>query len=250
MKLRLLAMMLFGAGFIACSSSDEIDYVEYWTVNIEPEYVLGGDYWGGYTFCQPAMRATNDEGTFMGTFLMGQIKGFDYEEGYRYKLKIEAKDILASLEEKSIYLADVSRYDFKLKEVLKKEYVGIREEGRRDLEMDVQLVHIRSVNDNESWGYSVLSGTVVGTEETIFMNIFEIYGLDDPTLLFHGPEYAGSGSSYRVRMKVSITPSDTPVYDVVCRRIRLQEIVSKQEVENDSIIYMNRDEAERIFYGQ
>ena len=250
MKLRLLAMMLFGAGFIACSSSDEIDYVEYWTVNIEPEYVLGGDYWGGYTFCQPAMRATNDEGTFMGTFLMGQIKGFDYEEGYRYKLKIEAKDILASLEDKSIYLADVSRYDFKLKEVLKKEYVGIREEGRRDLEMDVQLVHIRSVNDNESWGYSVLSGTVVGTEETIFMNIFEIYGLDDPTLLFHGPEYAGSGSSYRVRMKVSITPSDTPVYDVVCRRIRLQEIVSKEEVESDSIIYMNRDEAERIFYGQ
>ena len=250
MKLRLLAMMLFGAGFIACSSSDEIDYVEYWTVNIEPEYVLGGDYWGGYTFCQPAMRATNDEGTFMGTFLMGQIKGFDYEEGYRYKLKIEAKDILASLEDKSIYLADVSRYDFKLKEVLKKEYVGIREEGRRDLEMDVQLVHIRSVNDNESWGYSVLSGTVVGTEETIFMNIFEIYGLDDPTLLFHGPEYAGSGSSYRVRMKVSVTPSDTPVYGTVCRRIRLQEIVSKQEVENDSIIYMNRDEAERIFYGQ
>ena len=116
--------------------------------------------------------------------------------------------------------------------------------------MDVQLVHIRSVNDNESWGYSVLSGTVVGTEETIFMNIFEIYGLDDPTLLFHGPEYAGSGSSYRVRMKVSITPSDTPVYDVVCRRIRLQEIVSKEEVESDSIIYMNRDEAERIFYGQ
>ena len=250
MKLRLLAMMLFGAGFIACSSSDEIDYVEYWTVNIEPEYVLGGDYWGGYTFCQPAMRATNDEGTFMGTFLMGQIRGFDYEEGYRYKLKIEAKDILASLEDKSIYLADVSRYDFKLKEVLKKEYVGIRKEGRRDLEMDVQLVHIRSVNDNESWGYSVLSGTVVGTEETIFMNIFEIYGLDNPTLLFHGPEYAGSGSSYRVRMKVSITPSDTPVYDVVCRRIRLQEIVSKEEVESDSIIYMNRDDAERIFYGQ
>ena len=249
MKLRLLAMMLLGAGVMACSN-DENDYVEYWTVNIEPEYVLGGDYWGGYTFCQPAMRATNDEGTFMGTFLMGQIKGFDYEEGYRYKLKIEAKDILASLEDKSIYLADVSRYDFKLKEVLKKEYVGIREEGRRDLEMDVQLVHIRSVNDNESWGYSVLSGTVVGTEETIFMNIFEIYGLDDPTLLFHGPEYAGSGSSYRVRMKVSITPSDTPVYDVVCRRIRLQEIVSKEEVESDSIIYMNRDEAERIFYGQ
>ena len=249
MKLRLLAMMLLGAGFMACSS-DENDYVEYWTVNIEPEYVLGGDYWGGYTFCQPSMRATNDDGTFYGSFLMGQIKGFDYEEGYRYKLKIEAKDILASLEDTGIYFADIARYDFTLKEVLKKEYVGIREEGRRDLEMDVQLVHIRSVNDNESWGYSVLSGTVVGTEETIFMNIFEIYGLDNPTLLFHGPEYAGSGSSYRVRMKVSVTPSDTPVYGTVCRRIRLQEIVSKQEVENDSIIYMNRDEAEHIFFGQ
>ena len=249
MKLRLLAMMLLGAGFMACSS-DENDYVEYWTVNIEPEYVLGVDYWGGYTFYQPAMRATNDEGTFMGSFLMGQIKGFDYEEGYRYKLKIEAKDILASLEDKGIYFADIARYDFTLKEVLKKEYVGIREEGRRDLEMDVQLVHIRSVNDLDSWGYDLLSGTVVGTEETIFMNIFEIYGLDDPTLLFHGPEYAGLGSSYRVRMKVSITPSDSPVYYDVYRRIRLQEIVSKEEVESDSIIYMNRDEAEHIIFGQ
>ncbi len=49
-------------------------------------------------------------------------------------------------------------------------------------------------------------------------------------------------------MKVSITPSDKPVYGNIYRRIRLQEIVSKEKVENINIIYMDRDEAERILF--
>jgi len=249
MKAKMSVLLFLVAVLLACSS-DEEDYTEEWTVNIEPEYVLGGDYWGGYTAIFPVLEATDNAGNRMGTFMMDQIKGFDFEEGYRYKLKIEAKDRLALQEEKGIYYTDVSRYEFTLKEVLGKEYVGIRQEGKRDIEMDVQLVHIRSTNDLDSWGYSLLRGTVVGTEENVFMPVFEIYGLDNPSSLFHGPEYAGAGNNYRVRMKVSITPSDSPVYDNIYRRIRLQEIISKESVKDEVIIYMERDEAERIFYGQ
>ena len=179
---------------------------------------------------------------------MGQIKGFDFEEGYRYTLKIEAEDVLASYEAQGIYLADASRYEFTLKEIVSKEYVGIREEGRRDLEMDVQLAHVRSVNDYDSWEYVLLCGTVVGTDEKIYMSPYEIYGTQDPWLFSETTE-DGTVIDYRVRMKVSITPSDRPVYGDKCRRIRLQEIVGKEKVEGDNIIYMDRDEAERILFG-
>ena len=257
---KLFAILMLAA-LTACSADDAVydgdghgtvrtgKYTEVWTVMIEPEYVLGGDFWGGYTSIYPVMEATDGAGNRTATFMMDQINGFEFEEGYRYRLQIEAEDVLAPLVEQGIYLADASRYNFTLLEVLSKEYVGIREEGRRDLEMDVQMVHVRSTNDFYSWQYSLLRGTVVGSEETIYMAPYEIYGLDTPRIY---QEYMDDGTvnDYRVRMKVSITPSDQSVYGNIQRRIRLQEVVSKEKVESDNIIYMNRDEAEQIVYGK
>lgn len=264
MKAKIVTMLLLSAGLLvvltACSTDDAVydgqgqgkvrtgKYTEVWTVVIEPEYVLGGDFWGGYTSIFPVMEATDDAGNRTATFMMNQIKGFDFEEGYRYKLQIEAEDVLASQEEKGIYIADASRYEFTLQRVLNKEYVGIRQEGKRDLEMDVRMVRVCSENDYDSWQYMLLCGTVVGSDETILMAVHEIYGLDN-SWIYQEYTVDGTVKDYRVRMKVSITPSDKPVYGQIKRRIRLQEIVSKERVEGDSVIYMNRDEAGQMVYG-
>jgi hypothetical protein len=265
MKVKFLLMMLLVvAGLSACSSDDGVEttgtrvggeiqkvrtgeYTELWTVTIEPEYVLNGDFWGGYTPILPAMEAVDGQGNRTATFLMGEIKDFDFEEGYRYTLQVEAEDVLSPLQAQGIYLADASRYEFTLKEVIDKEYVGIREDGRRDVEMDVQLARVRSVNAIDSWEYVLLCGTVVGTGEKIYMSPLEIFGLPNHWIFQEASE-DGSTTDYSVRMKVSITPSDKPVYGDIYRRIRLQEIVSKEKVENINIIYMDRDEAERILF--
>ena len=248
MKLKILATILFAAGLTACSSDDD-DYTELWTVNIEPEFVLGTDYWGGYTSVHPVMEATDDAGNRTGTYMMGQIKGFEFEEGYRYKLLIEADDLLKRYEEKGVYVVDGSRYKFTLKKVLSKEYVGIREEGRRDVEMDVQQVRVRSTNETDSWEYGLCVGQVVGTDEIISMAPFEIAGLREPWI-FEDWQEDGTVVAYKIRMKVSITPTDKPLLgNGFRRRIRLQEIVGKEKMENEGIIYMERDEAERYYMG-
>ncbi len=267
MKVKYLMVILLAAGLLAgCSDDEAVDlgggkvrtgkYTEVWTVNIEPEYVLGADWWGGYSTVHPVMEATDEAGNRTATFGMHQIEGFDFEEGYRYQLKIEAKDVLTPLEKQGIYVADASQYEFTLKEIVSKEYVGIREEGRRDLEMDVQLSRVRSTQEEDSWEYGCLVGTVVGTDEIpmlpyeILMLPYEIFaenGNWKPWLLSEVGE-DGVENYYRMRIKVSITPSDTPVYRNLYRRIRLQEIVSVVEpVDNDSIIYMDRDEIEDLF---
>ena len=247
----LCAAMMLAMGMLASCDKDDAkgDYTEVWTVNIEPEFVLSGDFWGGFTPVYPAMKAIDDEGNHIGTFTMGQIKGFDFEEGYRYKLEIQAKDIVkAALEEDGVYFVDAPRYEFSLLKVLSKEYVGIRQEGRRDLEMDVQFVRVRSTNEIDSWEYRLLLGTVVGTDETILMHSFEIAGLDEYWIF---QEFLDNGTvnDYRVRMKVSITPSDEIIYGNLKRRIRLQEIVNKERIDKDSIIYMDREEIEQFLYG-
>lgn len=248
MNTKMLLLLCLIAGLTACSSDDD-DYTELWTVNIEPEFVLDGDYWGGYTYIHPVMEATDDAGNRTGTYSFGQIEGFDFEEGYRYKLQIEAEDVLKPYEDKHIYIADASRYKFTLKKVLSKEYVGIREEGRRDLEMDVQTMRIRSTYEADSWEYSLLVGHVVGTDEFIPMGRAEIKGLDNHWELFKEWQDDGTVTGYyKVRMRVSITPSDKPVYRDVYRRIRLQEIVSREEIENDSIIYKDKNEIENLLY--
>ena len=243
-------MLLLAMGMLAgCNKDDAGNYTEVWTVNIEPEFVLNGNSWGGYTPVYPAMKALDDEGNRIGTFMMDEIKGFDFEEGYRYKLQIEAKDVVkAALEEDGVYFVDAPRYQFSLLKVLNKEYVGIRQEGRRDLEMDVQLVRVRSTNEIDSWEYGLLLGKVVGTDETILMHTFEIAGLDEYWIF---QEFLDDGkvNDYQVRMKVSITPSDDIVYGNLKRRIRLQEIVNKERIDNDSIIYMDREEVEQFLYG-
>lgn len=246
-----LAMLMLAA-VTACSSDDDAvgKYTETWTVNIEPEFVLNGNFWGGYTSIWPVMEATDNAGNRTATYMMDEIKGFEFEEGYRYKLQIEAQDVLAPLEEQGIYWADASRYEFRLLKVLSKEYVGIREEGRRDVEMDVEWSRVRSKDEADSWQYALLVGTVVGTGETIYMAPFEIAGLNDSK---GASEFVESDCDpivkYRVRMKVSITPSDRPVYGSIQRRIRLQEIVSKEIMDDEGIIYMERDEVERLLFG-
>jgi hypothetical protein len=141
------------------------------------------------------------------------------------------------------YLADASQYEFYLNKIISKEYVGIRQEGRRDVEMDVEEVRVRSTNDYDSWEYMALLGKVIGTDETFLLHPFEIYGLTyvDFQMLMDRDERGSI--PVRVRMKVSITPSEKPIYPNINQRIRLIEVLGKQQLECDSIIYRDKYEA-------
>ena len=234
MKEKLFAAMLMVAVLTACSN-DEDSYTEYWNVTIEPEYVLSGSGWGAYTPVFPHMEARDENGKLIGHFGMDEIKGFTYEEGYRYQLRLKVTD---SFKKTGQYIADASQYDFKLAGIISKEYVGIREEGRREVEMDVELARIRSTHPEDSWEYTRLIGKVVGSDEIVEMLSSEIFGFSyDEFFKFQEQDGQGNIIPYRIRMKVSITPSDEPVFRNVNRRIRLIEVVGREPVEQEVIIY-------------
>ena len=54
MKLKTITMLLLAMGMLASCDKDDVkgDYTEVWTVNIEPEFVLSGD------FCRTKRRST------------------------------------------------------------------------------------------------------------------------------------------------------------------------------------------------
>ena len=177
MKRTIKTLGLFLSAFFlltGCSSDDEENYTEVWTMYIEPEYVIGSSYWGAEAPLQLQMEATNDNGERIGRFYPGEIQGFEYEEGYRYKVEVYATDRFAKSGQ---IIIDASRYSFVLKNVLSKEYVGYRQEGRREVTMDLRMV--KFYNSPYSTGYHhFLSGTTTDGSETINFSELEIIGLN------------------------------------------------------------------------
>ena len=111
MKQKFLIILMMAVGLVACALDDEAGTkwepkTETWTVTIEPEYVMGHSWWGAYSGIGVQMVGANEEGKRVGAFYLGEIKGFTFEEGYRYKLRIEATTT-------DPRIADASAYDFK-----------------------------------------------------------------------------------------------------------------------------------------
>ena len=90
-QLRILIMLLavMTTGLMACHSDDEADGSEYWTVTLDREYF----------------------------FHVGEIEGFNYEEGYRYQLLIKATPTL-----QQPGTCNPPPYKFKLVKVISKEW--------------------------------------------------------------------------------------------------------------------------------
>ena len=232
MKQKFLIILMMAVGLVACALDDEAGTkwepkTETWTVTIEPEYVMGHSWWGAYSWgASVQMEAVNEEGERIGRFYPDEIKGFTFEEGYRYKLRIEATTT-------DPRIADASAYDFKLIEVLSKEYVGIRTEGRREVTMDVQMVLMLTADPASSRGFYFLSGKSVDGGETLDMGIKEIYGAKYEMFRKYD-ETAEDIHRYICRMRLSITPSEEPVFAKHNYRIRLEELISQREIADDS----------------
>jgi hypothetical protein len=253
-----LAMTLIAVTFLAACSTDgtEVDggYIdengnfipttEVWTVTIEPEYVIGGSYWGAYTEINPQMEAVDNNGKTSGRFFLGEIEGFKFEEGYRYVLSVEATTT-------DPRIADCGKYTFKLREVLSKTYVGIRTEGQREVTMDVRVVMMWP-NLTSAQGILYLSGQATDGSETLDMGQCEIFRADAD--IHNAYEWRRSLSCHVTRMSLTITPSERPVFGSHCYRIRLKEVISRQKLEDDSVVIAPSEEAyrqkcEEVLYG-
>lgn len=231
MKQKFLIILMMAVGLVACALDDEAGTkwepkTETWTVTIEPEYVMGHSWWGAYSGIGVQMVGANEEGKRVGAFYLGEIKGFTFEEGYRYKLRIEATTT-------DRMMMDGPAYEFKLIEVLSKEFVGISKEGRREVTMDVQMVLMLTPNPASSRGFYFLSGKSVDGGETLDMGMNEIYGAKYEMFRKYG-ETVEDIHRYICRMRLSITPSEEPVFAKHNYRIRLEELISQREIADDS----------------
>jgi hypothetical protein len=247
---KLVMMMLVAAAVMTGCSTDgtEVDggYIdedgkfvpktEVWTVTIEPEYVMNYSYWGAYTGLGIQMEAIDLTGKTVGTFFLDEIQGFKYEEGYRYILSVEATTT-------DPRIADNGKYRFKLRDVLSKTYVGIRTEGQREVTMDVRMVKMMRPDPTSSECFHYLCGQATDGSETLDMNLYEIFYTDtDTPQLYKG---LTSLDNHIARMRLSITPSDRPVFGSHCYRIRLKELISSEDVGSDSIAVAPSDEVYR-----
>lgn len=241
MKQKFLILLTMAFGLVACALDDEPETkwkpkTETWTVIIEPEYVMGYSSWGAYSSIGVQMDAFNEKGERIGRFYSGEIKGFTFEEGYRYKLRIEATTTDPGI-------MDGPAYAFQLIEVISKEYIGISKEGRREVTMDVQMVLMLTPDPTSSRGFYFLSGKSVDGGETLDMGMQEIYGAKYDT--FYESDDEGRFHRYNCRMRLSITPSDEPVYVKHNYRIRLEELISRREVTEEScVVATSMDEFE------
>ena len=231
MKQKFLILLMMAFGLVACVLGDESETkwkpkTETWTVIIEPEYVMGYSSWGAYSSIGVQMDGFNEKGERIGRFYSGEIKGFTFEEGYRYKLRIEATTTDPGI-------MDGPAYDFQLIEVISKEYIGISKEGRREVTMDVQMVLMLTPDPTSSRGFYFLSGKSVDGGETLDMGMQEIYGAKSEMFCKYG-WCTDEIHRYICRMRLSITPSDEPVFAKHNYRIRLEELISQREIADDS----------------
>ena len=236
MKQKFLAIILMlGAGLFTACTFDDFEsepstwepQTETWTVNIEPEYVMGYSFWGAYTSCCAQMEAFNEKAEQM-KFFTNEIDGFTFEEGYRYYLKVDATTT-------NPMMIDGPCYTFKLNKVLQKEYVGINQEGRREVTMDVQMVSISSPDPTYPGVFLYLSGRAIDGSETLDMGALEIYGANWE--MFHQYDLdICDNRRFICRMRLSITPADQSIFGKHNYRVRLEELINKTEVPKDSSV--------------
>ena len=214
---------------------------EVWTLTIEPEYVIGGSDWGVYTGIWPQMEAVDNNGETIERFFLSEIQGFKFEEGYRYQLSVEATTI-------DPRIMDCGKYTFKLRDVLSKTYVGIRTEGLREVTMDVRVVMMTRPDQTSSECFHYLSGQATDGSETFDMCLNEIYGAEADS--YNAYEWQMGLSGHVTRMRLTITPSERPIFGSHRYRIRLKEVISRQELEGDSVVIAPTDEAYRQKYEE
>lgn len=230
MKAKVILMLLLAGMLSACSLDDDDDEwtstMETWEVNIEPEYVMGYSYWGAYTSMGKQMEGVNDKGEQIGRFFPGEIEGFTFEEGYRYKLLVYATST-------DPRIMDAPKYHFKLRKLLSKEYVGVRTEGRREVTMDVRRV-VMLPDSLSSNGLYYLTGRNVDGDEKLDMIIEEIIGANYDMFIKY--DEADIIHKYACRMRLSITPSEHYFCGKHRFRVRLEELISQQEAPEDSVV--------------
>ena len=214
---------------------------EVWTLTIEPEYVIGSSDWGVYTGICPQMEAVDNNGETIERFFLSQIQGFKFEEGYRYQLSVEATTI-------DPRIMDCGKYTFKLRDVLSKTYVGICTEGQREVTMDVRVVMMKRPDQTSSECFHYLSGQATDGSERFDMCLNEIYGAEADS--YNAYEWQMGLSGHVTRMRLTITPSERPIFGSHRYRIRLKEVISRQELEGDSVVIAPTDEAYRQKYEE
>ena len=240
MKAKVILMLLLAGMLSACSLDDDDDEwtptTETWEVNIEPEYVIDGPAWGAYKDTLWGllfqMEAYNDKGERL-TFSFDQIEGFSFEEGYRYKLLVDASTTDPKI-------MDGPSRTFKLNKLISKEYVGIRTEGQREVTMDVQRVIMIPPDDFSSQCYSFFCGKAIDGSEKLDMAMGEIWGYEPEMFQYY--DESKQFHRFLCRMKLTIIPADRPVFRSHQYRIRLKELISKEELPRDSTVKAATDE--------
>lgn len=218
--------------FASCSSdsgdetaieNDSSTRTETWNVIIEPEYVLTDTDKSAHRVTS-VMEGVDEKGDRIATFGPLDIDGIELLEGYRYKLQLAAK--VSSTE-----LSNSSK-SFRLSKILEKTFVGVSQQDKREVEMEITPVRVKPKDQEQTWSYETLCGKIIGTDEKIDMLMGEIWGLDYK-------EFYGNNALNRLLVKVSITPSAKPIYEDKQQRIRLIQVLSKDALWKDSVVYMD-----------
>lgn len=249
MKQKYLAIILMiGAGLFTACTFDDFEsepgkwepQTETWTVNIEPEYVMGYSFWGS---CCPQMEAFNEKAGQMN-FCTNEIEGFVFEEGYRYYLKVDATTT-------NPMIMDGPSYTFKLNKVLQKEYVGISTEGRRDVTMDVRTVRMVPPDGDSSQGFYYLCGRTRDGSEKLDMGFQEIYGMDY-NQFFESAMRTGSDDSerYSCHVQLSITPCERSIFNNHQYRIRMEHMLGQSWLAGDSVVVASTKEEYNTKYNE
>ena len=114
----LCATMLLAVTIVylpSCSNDEEGS--EYWTVTLEDHYApyAPNDKWGDWSLGPKSVFGMRDNGESL-LFSENEIKGFSYEEGYVYVLRIKATPTL-----QQVGTCNPPPYTFELVEVISKE---------------------------------------------------------------------------------------------------------------------------------
>ena len=109
--------------------------------------------------------------------------------------------------------------------------------------MDVRMVKMMRPDQTSSECFHYLCGQATDGSETLDMNLYEIYYPDTDTPQLY--KWLTSLDHHVARMRLTITPSERPIFGSHCYRIRLKEEISRQELEGDSVAIAPTEEAYR-----
>ena len=116
LKLLCATMLLAIAIVYLPSCSNDEEDAEYWTVTLEDHYApyAPNDKWGDWSLGPKSVFGSRDNGESL-LFSENEIKGFSYEEGYVYVLRIKATPTL-----QQVGTCNPPPYTFELVEVISK----------------------------------------------------------------------------------------------------------------------------------